>query len=83
LEHLPTNYCIDVVSEIKRVANYSLITSMSGDNCEIKMDGVLSRLINLENDEYYNILGDPNQKYWDTMGEQVDNYSHCNFYKFK
>ena len=83
LEHLPTQYCIDAVREIKRVGKFGLITSRNGENSEIKMDGVLSRIVNLEKDEYYEILGEPTNRHWDTMVEPDDNTSHCNFYKFK
>lgn len=83
LEHLPTEYCVNVIKEIKRVGKCALITSIAGSNSDINIDGVLSRVINLEEDEYYNILGTATKKYWDTIGDSIDNHNHCNFYKFK
>ena len=84
LEHLPTNYTINVVKEIRRVAKMALITSNSDvKNLLIIPDGVNSRGINLEMDEYFKILGHPKSKHYDGKGDKYGSSANLNLYQFK
>jgi ubiquinone/menaquinone biosynthesis C-methylase UbiE len=84
LEHLPTNYTISVVKEIRRVSKMALITSNSDvKNLLIIPTGVNARAINLEMDEYFKILGYPKSKHYDSNGEQCDSSANLNLYEFK
>ena len=85
LEHLPNDYVINVITEIKRVAKFALITSNNGNNSELDLnDGHHSRLINLDKDMYYEILGNAYKKYYDSIDEPSNVlHTNCNFYKFK
>jgi ubiquinone/menaquinone biosynthesis C-methylase UbiE len=81
LEHLPTAYAIDVVTQIKRVSNFSIITSVnSTTNSELNVDGVTARNINLEIEPYYTLLGNPIEKYYDSNGDKPDNIFGINLY---
>jgi len=82
LEHLPSSYAIDVVREIKRVGIWSMITSNTySDNCELSVDGVVGRCINLESEPYESLLGIPLQKYYDSIGTQTNDTFGMNLYK--
>ena len=81
LEHLPTQYAIDVVKEIHRVSKHSLITSNPNGNSEIDANGQNSRPIDLERDEYSTILGKPIQRYYDTKGIPVEGEYGINLYE--
>jgi ubiquinone/menaquinone biosynthesis C-methylase UbiE len=62
LEHLPTDYSIEVLLEIKRVSKYSIITSSKHDgkkNTDIEMDGHTYRPVNLSEDPYFNYIESP------------------------
>jgi ubiquinone/menaquinone biosynthesis C-methylase UbiE len=84
LEHLPTDYSIEVVREIRRVAKKALITSNTHQgNSPINPNGSNARVINLEKDEYYTILGEPLSKHWDSIGEQPASITNLNLYEFK
>ena len=86
LEHLPTEYSIEVVREIRRVSKRALITSNTHQgNSSIQPNGSNARVINLEKDEYHTILGDAFSKHWDSIGEQpVSNpNTNLNLYEFK
>lgn len=84
LEHLPTNYTISVVKEIRRVSKMALITS-NGEarNRLIIPNGTNARAINLEMDEYFEILGNPKSKHYDSNGEQSNSSTNLNLYEFK
>jgi 2-polyprenyl-3-methyl-5-hydroxy-6-metoxy-1,4-benzoquinol methylase len=82
LEHLPSEYVIDVVKEIKRVGVWSMITSNNdSDNSELWVDGVVGRCINLEIGPYDSLLGVPLQKYYDSIGTQTNDTFGMNLYK--
>lgn len=81
LEHLPTQYAIDVVKEIHRVSKYSLITSVPNGNCEIDANGQNSRPIDLEKNEYFAILGNPIERYYDTKGNPIEGVYGMNLYE--
>ena len=81
LEHLPTDYAIDVVREIHRVSKHSLITSNLNGNSEIDANGQNSRPIDLEKNEYFAILGKPIQRYYDTNGTPVEGVYGINLYE--
>jgi ubiquinone/menaquinone biosynthesis C-methylase UbiE len=84
LEHLPTNYTISVVREIRRVSKKALITSTSDSNNSMIVPlGYNARPINLEMDEYFEILDIPKSKHWDSIGEQGNSSSNLNLYEFK
>ena len=84
LEHLPTDYSIEVVREIRRVAKKALITSNTHQgNSPINPNGSNARVINLEKDEYYTILGEPLSKHWDSIGAQPESITNLNLYEFK
>jgi hypothetical protein len=46
-------------------------------------NGKNSRGINLEVGEYFEILGVPKSKHWDSIGEQGNSSSNLNLYEFK
>ena len=81
LEHLPTEYAIDVVKEIHRVSKYSLITSNPNGNSEIDANGINSRNVDLEKDGYFDILGKPIQRYYDTKGMPTEGEYGMNLYE--
>ena len=81
LEHLPSDYAIDVVKEIHRVSKHSLITSNLNGNSEIDANGQNSRPIDLEKNEYFDILGKPIQRYYDTNGTPVEGVYGINLYE--
>jgi ubiquinone/menaquinone biosynthesis C-methylase UbiE len=72
LEHLPLQYCIDVVTEIKRVSKRAIITSSNSEcnvnvrNTELIISGHNSRQINLDLSPFIDILGVYNNKFVDT-----------------
>jgi hypothetical protein len=83
LEHLPSDYAIEVVGEIRRVGKRALITSNTHEgNSPINPDGHNARAINLEKDEYHTILGSPTSKHWDSIGKMGDRSPNLNLYKF-
>lgn len=71
LEHLSTNYCIQLVSEIKRVAKYAIITSTNvhNKNNDIIVDGCSGRSINLDIEPFNSILEPPIEKFYDSINE--------------
>jgi hypothetical protein len=83
LEHLPTDYSIEVVREIRRVSKWALITSNThSGNSSINPNGSNARVINLEEDSYVEILGLPTSKHWDSIGEMGNRLPNLNLYKF-
>lgn len=81
LEHLPTVYAVDVIKQIYRVSNYSIITSTNCiTNSELNVDGVTARNINLEIEPYQPLLGNPIKKYYDSNGDTIDNTFGINLY---
>jgi hypothetical protein len=83
LEHLSTDYVTNVIKEIRRVSKTALITSNNGGNSLLNPNGYNSRGINLGIDEYFQILGEPKSKHWDSIGEQGNSSSNLNLYEFK
>jgi hypothetical protein len=83
LEHLSTDYVTNVIKEIRRVSKKALITSNNGGNSLLNPNGYNSRGINLGIDEYFQILGEPKSKHWDSIGEQGNSSSNLNLYEFK
>jgi len=83
LEHLPTEYVTSVIKEIRRVAKQALITTNTNEgNSKITPNGYNARGINLSKDEYFEILGEPKSKHWDSIGEQGKSSSNLNLYEF-
>ena len=81
LEHLDTEYSVNVVREIHRVAKWAIITSIDAVNTQLRPNGITARSVNLEKNEYYTILGDPFKRYWDSMGEPpTENSFNMNLY---
>jgi hypothetical protein len=75
LEHLPTDYSIEVLIEIKRVSKYSIITSTKyydKENIDIEMDGHTYRPINLNKEPYYNVIDKPVYAFLDTVGDKIE-----------
>jgi hypothetical protein len=83
LEHLSTDYVTNVIKEIRRVSKTALITSNTGGNSPLNPNGYNSRGINLGIDEYFQILGEPKSKHWDSIGKQGNSSSNLNLYEFK
>ena len=84
LEHLSTDYVINVIKEICRVSKKALITTTSNSgNSPLNPNGYDARGINLGIDEYFEILGEPKSKHWDSIGEQGNSSSNLNLYEFK
>ena len=79
-EHLPTDYNIECILQMKRISRYALITTSNhGKNVDIEIDFDnyvgLSRGINLDEDPYVNILPLPTLKFWDTA---IENQNESN-----
>lgn len=86
LEHLKNNYSIEVITEIKRVSKYAIITTNNRVeiNEEISnMDGVLARSINLKLTPFVEVLGDIIEKFYDSKGEPSTQESECSAYLIK
>jgi hypothetical protein len=75
LEHLPTQYTVELLNLLIKKTNYAFITSSSlGSNRELyNFDGCSSRGINLNEDPYSDILGEPVGYFWDSIGSK-DNF---------
>jgi ubiquinone/menaquinone biosynthesis C-methylase UbiE len=72
LEHLVTDYSIDVINEIKRVSKYALITSSKDsdkENGDLNMDGVSGRMVNLSKKPYLPYVGEPIYQFYDHKGD--------------
>lgn len=87
LEHLQLDYCIDVCKEIKRVAKYAFITSNNAQsdtvNSPFTTDGFSSRQIDLQKYPFYDILGEPIERFYDTISpNNTDIFNGINFYYF-
>ena len=81
LEHLDTEYSVNVVKEINRVGKWAIISSINTTNTQLTPNGITARSVNLEKNEYYTILGDPFKRYWDSMGEPpTENSFNMNLY---
>jgi len=89
LEHLPTDYSINTLIEIKRVSKYAIITSsrhFDKENYDIDMDGYSSRPVNLDKKPYLNIINKPIHMFLDTKGDKIqinDSVSGCFGYLYK
>jgi hypothetical protein len=91
LEHLPTEYNLNSISEMKRISKYALITSANFDyslnrDCKIEFNGDLFppyNSINLDLNPYKEVLQDPVEKFWDILPEnQSSNGTYGYLYKF-
>jgi len=84
LEHLPQDYCVKVVTEMKRVTKYALITSAnhSPRNKDIRIDGKKSRQINLDTTPYVEVLGEPTEVFFDSKGEEQEVGCHGHLFKW-
>ena len=89
LEHLETEYCIEVCKEIQRVGKYALITSNNTEtgksNIDLDVDGHSARQIDLEKPPFLKILKKPIKRIWDSKACNQNNtsqYNGINFYKF-
>jgi 2-polyprenyl-3-methyl-5-hydroxy-6-metoxy-1,4-benzoquinol methylase len=73
LEHLPTNYVKNALSEIKKKSKFAIITNSTQDiNIElVNFDGVSSRGINLNSEPYLNILNEPEFVFFDSFGDEI------------
>ena len=75
LEHLPTDYNVSAIKEMKRISKYGLITSQKQKtfhaNVDINVDiGFIgqSRCIDLTLSPYVENLSQPVDKFWDSRG---------------
>lgn len=88
-EHLPTEYVLKTMSEIKNKSNYFLFSGQNNlvENIDINFDGCSSRNINLSLEPYHSILGDPIYVFFDSPinndGEPVYNHVLGNLFKSK
>ena len=84
LEHLPTDYSLDVISEIKKKSKYAIITSTNTvkSNLGINMDGVVSRGLNMDLEPYVNVLGEPIYKFYDSIKPIKEEGCFGYLYKF-
>jgi ubiquinone/menaquinone biosynthesis C-methylase UbiE len=84
LEHLPSDYVEQVLTEIKRVGKYALITSVNTTtvNDGIGMDGYHSRPINLDESPYKEIIGRPVNRIWDSMMPEFEKGCFMNLYNY-
>jgi 2-polyprenyl-3-methyl-5-hydroxy-6-metoxy-1,4-benzoquinol methylase len=82
LEHLPSDYVEEVLSEIRRVGKYALITSVNTTtiNEMIGMDGYQSRPINLDESPYKEIIGTPINRVWDSIMPELEKGCFMNLY---
>lgn len=75
LEHLPTEYNLLLLSEMKRIGKFGIVTSgnynIGEESKDINMDGYLARNINLHIEPYVSILNDPILKFSDTTISNV------------
>jgi len=90
LEHIETEYCVEVCKEIKRVGSFALITSNNTEtgksNIALNMDGHSARQIDLEKPPFFDILKKPARRIWDSKGHNLNNveqYNGINFYEFE
>jgi ubiquinone/menaquinone biosynthesis C-methylase UbiE len=90
LEHLTTEYSIEVINEIKRVSKYVIITSstdLDKENGDINMDGYSGRMVNLNKEPYLTHIGLPIYKFFDILGdtkiEVVGSPNGCFGYLYK
>ena len=84
LEHLPSDYVEQVLTEIKRVSKYALITSVNTttSNETITMDGYYSRPINLDESPYVEIIGKAVNRIWDSMMPEFEMGCFMNLYHY-
>lgn len=77
-EHLPTDYNLNCISEMKRVSKYAIITSANlhysnNKNSELIFNDNFDppyNSINLDLEPYKNILSEPIKKFWDSIKEK-------------
>jgi len=81
LEHLITRYNVRALETIKRKTKFALITNSSQkENNELfDYDGFSSRGINLNQEPYLSILGEPVFVFYDSVGDEIicDKTSNC------
>jgi ubiquinone/menaquinone biosynthesis C-methylase UbiE len=86
LEHLPLDYCLEVLTEMKRVSKFALVTStnLGRLNKELSMNrlGPKSRSIDLELDPFKNLLKEPVERFYDSKGDAKDQGCHGLLYNF-
>jgi 2-polyprenyl-3-methyl-5-hydroxy-6-metoxy-1,4-benzoquinol methylase len=79
-EHLPTEYVLNVMSQIKNKTKYFLFSGQNNliQNTDINFDGCSSRNINLELDPYISLLGKPIYSFYDSPINNENNsvYTH-------
>jgi ubiquinone/menaquinone biosynthesis C-methylase UbiE len=81
LEHLPTDYNMNSIKEMKRISKYGLITSSVQpdvkNNIDINVDyGYIgqSRSVNIELSPYIEELGKPILRFWDSVKGKEDQF---------
>lgn len=91
LEHLPIDYNLDSIFEMKRISKYALITSANLDyslnqNSELNFNEHFDppyKSINLDLEPYKEILQEPIEIIWDSLRDnQSDIGTYGYFYKF-
>lgn len=91
LEHLPIEYNINSISEMKRISKYAIITSANlsystNQNSEIVFGENFSppyNSINLDLEPYNQVLPEPIEKFWDSVEENKSSIGTFGYlYKF-
>jgi len=84
LEHLPIEYSLEVLRELKRVSKYSIIGSGNGSEnnfVDFIMDGYKGRIVNLDCEPYHSELNSPIIKFPDIKkGNPIGYFGYV--YKF-
>ena len=84
LEHLPIEYSLEALRELRRVSKYSIITSGNGSNnnfVDFTMDGYRGRVVNLDYEPYSIELNSPIIKFPDVKkGNDIGCFGYV--YKF-
>jgi ubiquinone/menaquinone biosynthesis C-methylase UbiE len=84
LEHLPSDYVEQVLTQIRRVGKYALITSVNTTtaNHTITMDGYHSRHINLDESPYVEIIGKAVNRIYDSILPEAEVGCFMNLYHY-
>lgn len=85
LEHLPTNYNIDLLNEVKRCSKYALITSMLQETPTTNKTEIFGGYapINLLKTPYVEVLEKPLRQIDDYCIPEPRGVTFINFYEFK
>lgn len=85
LEHLPTNYNIDLLNEVKRCSKYALITSTLQETPTTNKTEIFGGYapINLLKIPYVEVLGKPLRQIDDYCIPEPKGVTFINFYEFK